>query len=372
MEGINLNKYKLRDYIDLLNHIVSTHWEKRLRPVSASFEITSYCNLKCYYCYNNIYNDKMRIENMKEHEILRVIDDLQSLGIIELIITGGEPFIRPDLLEIIKYIKLNTNIFITLQTNGTLLNEKDILVLSNLLSKYDTVQISLDGPKEIYESIKGKGLWDKVIKNIILLKDVGITVTINTVPTKSNINYLDTLAKIVPRVDGFGASPLAVFNKRDLHLIPDPKLAIDIEKKVERILEKRGIRYLGGIRGELCQYISTIKNISFDIKSEKIKNIHCDAGITKFHIAANGDVYPCVYLQFPKFLMGNVLREDIEKIWYNWDPSLLKRNLKNTVCEKCPYISLCKGGCTGMAYAFYNTIDRPDPRCIKNEHDYKI
>lgn len=364
-----MNKYKLRDYIDLLNHIVSIHWEKRFRPVSASFEITSYCNLKCFYCYNNIYNDKVRIENMKEHEILRVIDDLQSLGIIELIITGGEPFIRPDLLEIIKYIKLNTDIFITLQTNGALLNERNILVLSDLLSKYDIVQISLDGPKEIYESIKGKGLWDKVIKNIILLKDVGITVTINTVPTKLNINHLDTLAKIVPWVDGFGASPLAVFNKRDLHLIPDPKLAIDIEKKVERILEKRGIRYLGGIRGELCQYINTIKNITFYIKNEKTKNIHCDAGITKFHIAANGDVYPCVYLQFPKFLMGNVLREDIEKIWSNWDPSLLKRNLKNTVCEKCPYISLCKGGCTGMAYGFYNTIDRPDPRCVKNEYD---
>jgi len=62
---------------------------------------------------------------------------------------------------------------------------------------------------------------------------MGITVTINTVPTKLNINYLDTLARIVPRVDGFGASPLAVFNKRDLHLIPDPKLAMDIEKKLK-------------------------------------------------------------------------------------------------------------------------------------------
>lgn len=85
-------------------------------PISIKLNITKKCNLRCKHCFINEYQGEMPIE-----EIFDLIDDFHKNRLPILFITGGEPFIRNDLIDILLYLK-NTSINVNLATNGTLIN----------------------------------------------------------------------------------------------------------------------------------------------------------------------------------------------------------------------------------------------------------
>jgi sulfatase maturation enzyme AslB (radical SAM superfamily) len=152
--------------------------------------ITDNCNLKCIHCYNTV-NYSKKILASKDERIFKILDRLKYVKIADLVITGGEPFLRKDLFTILdKASEIAENISVT--TNGLLINSKKI----NLLQNYANIQISvsLDGlNKQTHEFLRGKNTYNKTINVIKRLKKNNIRThiisTINRLNYKELINF---------------------------------------------------------------------------------------------------------------------------------------------------------------------------------------
>ena len=130
------------------------------KPRNITFEITFRCNLRCIMCPLAAAFDEANSQIVREwksrtelstDEILGLVDDSAKMGVRNFMITGGEPFLREDLIEIIRYIK-QRNMRCRVLSNGTLINDEmtEILVYSGL----DFLVLSLDGPENIHNSIR--------------------------------------------------------------------------------------------------------------------------------------------------------------------------------------------------------------------------
>lgn len=166
-----------------------------------NLEITYRCNLKCHFCYlYNTGNLNKKIPELSLSEIKKFVDTLTHN--IEFYITGGEPFIRDDCIEIIKYIK-GKGFGCGVNTNGTLLTHKKIEEL--VVSKLDYIIFSLHGPKKIQNRISGlKDSYKKITDNIGYLlsrrhtkPEVIVTCTVSPL----NVLYLDKIYSLCKKLN---------------------------------------------------------------------------------------------------------------------------------------------------------------------------
>ena len=176
-----MRQLKYSDYYSkLLNSNI-----KRGSPTIAEFELTYNCNLQCVHCY--VVKDKDRKE-LTTKQVFSILKVLAEIGIIKIVFTGGEPFIRKDILEILLYSK-RQGFDIVVYTNGTLITERiaDTLI-KNGIKRFD---ISFHSTRpEIFEKItQVKGSYEKVISNVRMLKKKGALIKLK--PFILNINLED-------------------------------------------------------------------------------------------------------------------------------------------------------------------------------------
>jgi MoaA/NifB/PqqE/SkfB family radical SAM enzyme len=156
---------------------------RRPTPLFASYNVTSRCNMKCSFC------DwwKMNMPELPTKKALNVIDQVCSLGVPFFDLSGGEPLLRKDLSTLAKKAS-SYGCLVSMNTNGTLLKSGRA---SEIADAFDVIVVSLDGPKEIHDKIRGVvGTYDKAIEAIKLLKSRGVRVGVNSVVTPWNIEIL--------------------------------------------------------------------------------------------------------------------------------------------------------------------------------------
>ncbi|MBF0314868.1 MAG: radical SAM protein [Oligoflexia bacterium] len=188
---------KLSEIITLtrmVNQVVLAKVTKSPRPVSVNLQVTKFCNLKCDYCFSDLDSLKEEKEPTLP-DLFETIDELYRHGCRHIILMGGEPLIRKDIGIIISYIKKTKKMRCELVTNGYFIsNHLEALKLC------DSVCISLDGPKEANDIVRGDGCHDQVLKGMDLLKAHSIKTRIHAVLTKYNIKIgLDYVAKLSKR-----------------------------------------------------------------------------------------------------------------------------------------------------------------------------
>jgi len=328
---------------------------------SASLRVTMACNLRCKHCYSvagNKLNDELSLQ-----EIKRVIDELKQLGAIRIFFTGGEPFMRPDILDILNYTDKN-GFAMYISTNGTLIDLQTINRLK-LLKHLRTFQVSIDGLRKTHDSIRGvKRTFDKAINTIEIakrkLKNTSITI-ISTL-MQENANEMDKLLKLAIklRVDNFGIVTLypikrsakvkdvstlqkyKIFKKlSQIYIKEKPKLKIGLLVPPAVIPESLSELEYGG--GYVCSFPSLLG------------------------INANGEVAPCDgLLSYKELILGNVREKSLNEIWNH--PLMKKlRKIKpeeiEGVCQRCKYLSFCMGGCRARAYLKYGNFEAPNPLC---------
>lgn len=157
--------------------------------------VTFKCNLRCKYC--GLW--KLKRYEMSTNEIKRAMDEFSKAGTIQWHLTGGEALIRKDIGEIIDY-GASKDMFISLGTNGILLRDK-----INEIKRLNLLAVSLDGPKEIHDKIRGKGVFDKAIEGIKVVKGIGLNTHIVCVLSKLNMSNncwgIKELFKIADELD---------------------------------------------------------------------------------------------------------------------------------------------------------------------------
>ena len=155
----------------------------RPKPLFASYNVTGRCNMRCSFC------DwwKKDLRELPTNKALAVIDAVCSLGVPFFDLSGGEPLLRKDLTILAKRVASH-GCLVSMNTNGTLLNKNRI---GEVADAFDTVVVSLDGPREIHDLTRGvTGTYDKAIEAIHLLKANGVRTGVNSVVTPWNINIL--------------------------------------------------------------------------------------------------------------------------------------------------------------------------------------
>jgi len=152
-------------------------------PLFASFNVTGRCNMKCSFCEWW----KTDIKELSTKEALKAIDVVCSLGVPFFDLSGGEPLLRKDLVVLAKRVSSH-GCLVSMNTNGTLLDKNRVSEIANV---FDTVVVSLDGPKKVHDRIRGvPGTFDRAVAAIRLLKAHGVRTGVNSVATPWNIDIL--------------------------------------------------------------------------------------------------------------------------------------------------------------------------------------
>lgn len=330
--------------------------------LAATIRLTTGCNLKCPHCYVNA-GEKLENE-LSLGEIKSIVDQLAELKVFSIFFTGGEPFLKKDIVEILKYTN-KKGIGIAISTNGTLLNREILEKMKNI--HFDLFQLSLDGSKEIHEKIRGKGSWQKIISNIklaksILKKNIGLGIVI----TKDNWDFLDeTIANGVNLgADRITLMCLILSGRASKKLNPTPK---EFLESINKIFNKYKT-----LQSKARFSKDTTIPSALIPKEWREKGLHRTFAPCSFPyyiaINSNGDVAPCDGLfNYPEMIIGNVRERSLLEIWQKSEllEDLRKINPSDLkgVCKKCIYLDYCAGACRASAYINYQDFTMPDPVC---------
>lgn len=328
--------------------------------------ITEKCNLNCPYCYLDCSNSK--INELKTEDWINTINEIDKLHVENLAITGGEPLLREDLFEILNEANFE-NIKVTgLITNGTMINSKN---LDDICENFNVVQIALDGVnKETHEISRGKGTFDRVLKSIELLKSAldnskldqaFISMTVFE-ENKAEVSEMIRFANSKNcNMSFFNVLPVGRANKSSsLHwLTPDEygQIVIDAYKIFSEIANENLSK------GKRTNFYVKPSNMKYSSIYTTEPRQNCGLGIRELSISADGTVYPCRGLHFPKLSVGNIKDSELHALYEKsverfWDISVDT----NPACRGCDLKYFCGGGC--RVYSYLNgELNGKDPNC---------
>jgi len=294
-----------------------------------SLFLTARCNLNCIMC------DIPRMSNKEDETplltIKRMIDDASEVGFNELSITGGEPLLRKDIFEIIRYAS-KKNIKTSLCTNGTLITNDIAKKLAS--SGLNSASISLEGPKQIHDKIRGKGTFDKVVRAIKLLKAENIYVNIATVIIKQNYSFLSKVVEIAHRL-GISSIKFQPFTKSFLYNEKMGKKFIlnlnEINKLKVEI--KNAIRTSEHYNIEINPYEYLMKIPDYFLGKRMHPEKGCLVPSYSCAIDVSGNIHPC----WPMFdiAIGNIKNNSFTNLWNSEKCYEIQQLSKNGNCSGC-------------------------------------
>ena len=362
---------KIFNNIDCKKNLLATPW-------NVSWQICANCNLRCKHCF--FEGDESKYDqtyNLTNKRALTLVDELfNDLSVVNLTITGGEPFLRKDIFEILKKIK-SKNIILWQQTNGTLITKDVAKKLSKILNlKTDCIQISLDASnEELLKNIRGANVYKKTLQGIKNLLEYDIPVSVNCTALSTNIENAPKLYDLCSelKVNKFSLTKFTPMNEMQKILVPDSEILFNVLAQIIR-KEKTGlttpfemstIKFFDLVEKDI--YRNIVDNY---LKENKIKapklcnNISCHIH-NILYINSNGNVSFCFNASEPEYSLGNIKDNTLIEIWEKRHENLFfqPRKIYNMLCKKCKYFSYCKGGCMASAYKKYGKIDSPDALC---------
>ena len=149
------------------------------------------CNLQCRYCVAKSSPRAPRLA-LDLASVQRIVDEAVDLGFREVFFTGGEPFILPEIYDMLAYAA--ERVSTTVLTNAMLLRGKRLQRLLDLPRENLRVQVSLDGGRaEHHDAYRGPGTWARTVEGIRLLLEHGFHVRLSTTETPANADHIDEL-----------------------------------------------------------------------------------------------------------------------------------------------------------------------------------
>jgi radical SAM protein with 4Fe4S-binding SPASM domain len=299
-------------------HVGSIFYKKR--PIHLTFFVTGRCNLRCSYCFYLSRDGKDNAPELSVDEIEGVSSSMKDL--LWLAFSGGEVFLRDDIVEITRiFYERNRPSIILFSTNGLLTERIEDAVGSILrICRKSTivVKLSIDGPEEVNDRIRGDGCFKKTIKTYERLRRFineypNFELGINTVFCRENQDRMDELIEYVGRLDDIKTHTVSlirgsVFNGR-LKDIDTERYLRTIERMESLLRGKRASIYrFRGSRLKAAQDILQ-RRIIYNTITRQRQLIPCYAGRLNIVLTETGDLYPCESFDMR---LGNVREHDYD------------------------------------------------------------
>ncbi|MDR1993477.1 MAG: radical SAM protein [Nitrososphaerota archaeon] len=315
-------------------------------PLIISWNVTRECNLKCSHCYINA-NERKLDNELSTKEGKQLMDQIYEVSRPLLVLSGGEPLLRPDILELIKYGS-KKGIKMGLGSNGYLID--DTVAKQLRTAGIATVSISLDSHIAAqHDEFRGvTDAWERAINACRVLQKNNVLVQVNTTLTHENYDQIDDIMSI--------AESIGVENFHLFFLVPTgrgTKLTDISPQKYEDMITTtfaKVHRHRLNVRPSCApQFMRIAQGMNLDMR-QWIRG--CIAGMYYCRIYPNGDITPCPYLPIK---LGNIREQSFKDIWFN---SEIFKNLRNPKslkgkCGFCEYKIIC-GGCRARAYGLSN------------------
>lgn len=344
------------------------------------------CNLTCKHCYS-ISTDIDFPGELNTTQVYEVMDDLRSFQVPLLILSGGEPLMRPDIFDISKRAK-EKGFYVALSTNGTLINSENIEQIA--ACDYQYVGISIDGIGATHDAFRRKeGAFNSSMAAVRLCRDAGVKTGLRYTPTQENVHELPQLLELMKRegVDKFYLSHLNYGGrgnrnrKNDVyHRASRQVMDLMFETAYQDALNRSQREYVTGNNDAdgvyLLQWIKQRFPERFEHMRQKLEQWGGNSsGINVANINNVGNVHPDTF--WWNYTLGNVKQRPFSEIWSDTSDPLLAglraspRQLGGR-CGVCPWITVC-GGNTRVR-AFQTTGDPwwEDPACYLTDTELGV
>ncbi|MEK6936803.1 MAG: radical SAM protein [Nanoarchaeota archaeon] len=297
-------------------------------PFHGSIVVTYKCNLRCPMCFlwkgPGEYDKQHDKKELSTEEMYNLIDDFAEIGTAGIGFTGGEPILRPDMLDLIKYTK-QKGMVTHMSSNGTIIASKQI-ARKVVESGLDAIGFSVDGAlPETHDAIRGNGSYEKVLQaidNIVeLRKELKSRIKIVVVNVVSNYN-VDQLIDLVTILKKKGVDHISFMPFHDIGLFSTGKensseFKID-EEKIEKL--NRAVDQLINIRQKSKAIENSLAYLKLfkDAFAHKKLPFSCYAGYATLCIGAYGDIYPCFPRMEGEVDKGpNIRKTPLKEYWYS-------------------------------------------------------
>ncbi|PHM45231.1 radical SAM/SPASM domain-containing protein [Xenorhabdus miraniensis] len=372
-------------------------------PIHVDFDMTNACNLACHHCH--AASGKRLSDELTAEEIKSIISQIHENGVIDLTIAGGEPFLRPDLPEILSYAQSRDGIYTTVVTNGTLL-KKDVIKKLAISCRGINFNISIDGStpdkldilrhRKKRDKDKRKQLFNQILSGAKAVSDAGLFLGVSFVISGINADDLENVydlainelgAKSVTAIRffpaGYGKNSLSelALNYHEWEAIlldltrrhqSFSKLSISVSAPWEFYLPLLRNGYSPQQVWDIWRYRSTLTDPVYS----SVYQTGDASGIGDLNISGNGMVYPSVLMSGNHdVLCGNVRENSLKEIWYQ-SPVLKKiRDIRLSEiggpCLNCDIRELCGAGSRARALSVTGNVAGLDYWCPVISEEYR-
>ena len=309
------------------------------------FELTYRCNFRCKHCY--VPKSYRKAGELKTKDVFSILDQLRDIGCFYLGFTGGEPFLREDIFDILWYAK-KKGFEVIIYANGSLIDEEKADELARL--RPNKVDITIPAmSKDAFERISGvSGSRDRVFKTIDLLRKNGINLGFKTCVLKENESE-------IKEIQDFAAS-LNALHRLDVMLLP----RLDGSKEPYRYRGGLNEKSVAGntyqvTRSRSCEIGQDYEKSKLEPRTTNHETLFkCGVGVSQAAITPLGELKMCLIIDYPKY---KILNKRVSSIRYQvsgqknglrdaWERlkelvAAIKPD-KNYQCGKCSLYSYCK------------------------------
>lgn len=334
------------------------------RALSLQWHITARCNLRCAHCYQEDYSPG----ELEFHDLLIVLEQYEELldkasrewpsfpAKGHITVTGGEPFLRQDCLDLLEVISEKEERFsLAILTNGTFIDEAMARRLQGLSPAF--VQVSLEGDETTNDRVRGFGSFDRTVTALRHLVREGVPSAISFTAQRENMHEFGAVAELgrdlgvalvwADRLIPWGSASAT----RGQTFSPD-----ETRQFFETMYEAR----VEGARSFCRTEIAMHRALQFLVAGGQ--PYRCAAGDTLITVQPNGDLYPCRRMPIR---VGNLFEDPLVELYYESDlfRALRDRNRISQGCEDCTHARQCGGGLRCLAYAINGDPFAADPGC---------
>jgi heme d1 biosynthesis radical SAM protein NirJ len=344
------------------------------------------CNLACKHCYS-ISADKDFPGELSTKEVFAVMEDLKAFGVPVLILSGGEPLLRPDIFEI-SHRARDMGFYVGLSTNGTLIHEGNIGDIA--AAGYNYVGISLDGIGTTHDRFRRKeGAFAASMHAVELCRDLGIKVGIRFTMTADNAHELPRMLALLDEhdIDRFYFSHLNYAGRGNIHRGDDAVFAmtrkamdllfdtcwryVEEGKRKEFVTgnnDADGVYLLHWVRRHFPERVA-------HMRAKLVQWGGNSTGVNIANIDNLGHVHPDT--MWWNYTLGNVRERPFSEIWSDTSDPLMAglkarpRPLKGR-CGRCGYRDICNGNTRVRAYQLSGDFWQEDPGCYLSDEEIGI
>jgi len=343
------------------------------------------CNLTCKHCYSISADIDFKGE-LNTDEVYTVMDDLKAFGVPVLILSGGEPLLRPDIFDISRRAK-DMGFYVGLSSNGTLIDADNIDAIADV--GYDYVGISIDGNQKTHDLFRRKdGAFAASMAGIRLCRDRDIKVGLRFTMTEDNAAELPDMLQLMSDegVNKFYLSHLNYAGRGNRNRDSDVQLnitrhAMDLlfETALKHAQRGNDLEFVTGNNDAdgvyLLQWVMQRYPEKADHMAAKLRQWGGNSsGVNIANIDNLGVVHPDTF--WWHYDLGNVRQRPFSDIWVDTSDPIMKglkampRLIKGR-CGECRYFDICGGNTRVRAMQLTGDPWAEDPACYLTDEEIR-